>query len=129
MMNTNPVNVNKLNNDSSLSAERSVIGSLILDNDVYDRISDILTPQDFFTPAHKIVYQHIQKMANEGRAYDLVTLFDSLESEDLGELAGGLHYLAEIAKDTPTTVNAKAYAEIVRNKAIKRKLSKALLEA
>jgi replicative DNA helicase len=129
MMNTNPVNANKLNNDSSLSAERSVIGSLILDNDVYDRISDILTPQDFFTPAHKIVYQHIQKMANEGRAYDLVTLFDSLASEDLGELAGGLHYLAEITKDTPTTVNAKAYAEIVRNKAIKRKLSRALLEA
>ncbi|WP_440994777.1 DnaB-like helicase N-terminal domain-containing protein, partial [Cysteiniphilum litorale] len=50
MMNTNSVNTNKLNNDSSLSAERSVIGSLILDNDVYDRISDILTPQDFFTP-------------------------------------------------------------------------------
>ena len=119
----------KPNADSSLLAERSVIGSLILDNDVYDRISDVLTPQDFFHPSNKLIYRHIQKLASDGKAYDLVTLFDSLQSEKLGELAGGLHYLAEIARDTPTTVNAKAYAEIVRNKAIKRKLSKALLEA
>jgi replicative DNA helicase len=81
MMDANPINANKLNNDSSLSAERSVIGSLILDNDVYDRISDILTPQDFFHPANKLIYKHIQKLASDGKAYDLVTLFDSLESE------------------------------------------------
>ena len=118
-----------INQLQSLDAERSVIGSLILDNDVYDRISDILAPQDFFNTANKLIYQHIQKLSSDGKPYDVITLFDSLVSENLGEVAGGLHYLAEIARDTPTTVNAKAYAEIVKNKAIKRKLSKALLES
>ncbi len=119
----------KQNNDSSLLAERSVIGSLILDNDVYDRISDILTPQDFFHPANKLIYKHIQKLANDGKAYDIVTLEELLAQESLSDQVGGIGYLAEIAKETPTTVNVKAYAEIVRNKAIKRKLSKALIEA
>lgn len=118
-----------INQLQSLDAERSVIGSLILDNDVYDRISDILAPQDFFNTANKLIYQHIQKLSSDGKPYDVITLFDSLVSENLGEVAGGLHYLAEIARDTPTTVNAKAYAEIVKNKAIKRKLSKALIES
>ncbi|WP_440993531.1 replicative DNA helicase [Cysteiniphilum litorale] len=113
----------------SISAERSVIGSLILDNDVYDRISDILTPQDFFHPANKLIYKHIQKLASDGKAYDVVTLEESLAQESLSDQVGGIGYLAEIAKDTPTTVNVRAYADIVRNKAIKRKLSKALLEA
>jgi replicative DNA helicase len=84
-------------NDSSLLAERSVIGSLILDNDVYDRISDVLTPQDFFHPSNKLIYRHIQKLASDGKAYDLVTLFDSLQSEKLGELAGGSRVIVKFS--------------------------------
>ena len=102
---------------------------MILDNDVYDRISDLLSPQDFFHPANQIIYHHIQKLASKGRVYDVVTLEESLAQENLSEQVGGLGYLAEIANNTPTTANVKTYAEIVRNKAIKRKLSKALLAA
>ena len=74
----------------SISAERSVIGSLILDNDVYDRISDILTPQDFFHSANKFIYKHIQKLASDGKAYDVVTLEESLAQESLSDQVGGI---------------------------------------
>ena len=117
------------NQEVSIYAERSVIGSLILDNDVYDRISDILTPNDFFHSANHIIYQHIQKLASNGKVYDLITLEESLANDGLSDQVGGIGYLAEIANNTPTTVNVKAYAEIVKNKSIKRKLSKALLES
>ena len=117
------------NQEVSIYAERSVIGSLILDNDVYDRISDILTPNDFFHSANRIIYQHIQKLASNGKVYDLITLEESLANDGLSDQVGGIGYLAEIANNTPTTVNVKAYAEIVKNKSIKRKLSKALLES
>ena len=117
------------NQEVSIYAERSVIGSLILDNDVYDRISDILTPNDFFHSANRIIYQHIQKLASNGKVYDLITLEESLANNGLSDQVGGIGYLAEIANNTPTTVNVKAYAEIVKNKSIKRKLSKVLLES
>ena len=113
----------------SIDAERSVIGALILDNDVYDRISDIITPSDFYHPANRLLYQHIQKLANNGTVYDVLTLEESLASEGLSDQVGGIGYLAEIAKNVPTTQNIKYYAQIVKNKAIKRKLSKALLES
>ena len=113
----------------SIDAECSVIGALILDNDVYDRISDIITPSDFYHPSNRLVYQHIQKLANNGTVYDVVTLEESLASDGLSEQVGGIGYLAEIAKNVPTARNIKYYAEIVKNKAIKRKLSKALLES
>ena len=117
------------NQEVSIYAERSVLGALILDNDVYDRISDILTANDFFYPANRLIYQHMQKLANNGTAYDIVTLDESLANEGLRDQVGGIGYLAEIAKDVPTARNIKYYAEIVKNKSIKRKLSKALLES
>ena len=113
----------------SMDAERSVLGALILDNDVYDRISDILAPADFFYAPHRYVYEHIQRLAVKGKPYDVVTLSDSLTSVQLPDQEIGLAYLAEIVNNTATAVNVKFYAEIVKNKAIKRKLSRALIES
>jgi len=119
-----------LNNQlQSMDAERSVIGALILDNDVYDRISDLLTPADFFYSPHRAVYAHIQQLADKGKPYDVITLSDSLTTAKLPDQEIGLPYLADIVKNTATAINIKSYAEIVKNKAIKRKLSQALIES
>ncbi|WP_119343156.1 replicative DNA helicase [Facilibium subflavum] len=119
----------KINQLKSSDAEQSVIGALILDNNAYDRISDILTPQDFFYIPNQLVYQHIEGLAGKGKPFDVITLSDSLNQSKLLDQVGGLAYLAKIAKDTPSSVNIKAYADIVRNKAIKRKLSNALMQS
>lgn len=118
-----------INQLKSSDAEQSVIGALILDNDSFDRISDVLTPQDFFHVPNQIVYKHIESLAGKGKPFDVITLSDSLGEANLLEQVGGLSYLARIAKDTPTAVNIRAYADIVRNKAIKRKLSGALTQS
>ncbi|MBK2124744.1 replicative DNA helicase [Fangia hongkongensis] len=118
-----------VNQDNAILAEQSVIGSLILDNDVYDRIGEMLRAEDFFHPANQILYQHIQQLAESGQVYDVVTLETSLAKARLIDQVGGIGYLAEIANNTPTTTNVVAYAEIVRKKSITRKLSKSLLEA
>jgi len=117
---------NKINQLQSTDAERSVIGSLLLDNAVFDRVSDSLTPSDFFHVPHQIIYKHIEQLAQNGQPFDVVTLSDSMQVSKTIDQVGGLGYLAEIAKDTPTSQNITAYADIVKNKSIKRKLSQAL---
>ena len=120
---------NNLNQLQSQNAEASVIGALILLNDSYDRISDVLSAQDFFHVQHQIIYKHIQRLAGEGKPFDVITLSESLKEAQLLDEAGGLSNLATIAKNTATADNIAAYADIVRKKAIRRKLSNELGEA
>lgn len=101
---------------SSIDAERSVIGGLILDNEAWFKIEEILKPEDFYSSQHRIIFRQMQKLIQDESPFDIITLSDSLSNEKLLEQAGGLHYLAEIAKNTPTAANVVAYAEIVKER-------------
>lgn len=101
---------------SSIEAERSVLGGLILDNEAWPQIEEILTAEDFYLSQHRVIFQQMQKLIQQAIPFDIITLSDALNNEKLIDQAGGLHYLAEIAKNTPTAMNVAAYANIVKER-------------
>ena len=108
----------------SIEAEQSVIGGLLLDNEVWDQVADRVCEQDFYRQDHRLIFRSIVHLAEEGQPYDVVTLSDWLKQREELTNAGGLAYLGDLAKDTPSSANIKAYAKIVREKSILRQLIK-----
>jgi len=104
----------------SIEAERSVLGSVLIDNAVFDSVS-FLTSDDFYSAAHRSIFAKISDHLNNGRAVDPVILHESWA--EINE-NGGLSYLGSLVKGTPTTANVKAYAGIVKKKARLRGLAK-----
>ena len=106
----------------SIEAEQSVIGGLLLENEALDKIADILKAEDFYQFDHKTIFQHIAKLIERNRPADIVTVAESLESTAELSGIGGIAYLGALAQNTPTAANIRRYAEIVRERAIMRKL-------
>ncbi len=106
----------------SLEAEQSLIGGILLDNQAWERVADLANEADFYRDDHRRIYRHISRLIDLGKPADVVTVFESLEKNGEAEQAGGLAYLAEIANNTPSAANIRRYAEIVRERAILRKL-------
>ncbi|HQU50673.1 MAG TPA: DnaB-like helicase N-terminal domain-containing protein, partial [Casimicrobiaceae bacterium] len=77
----------------SLEAEQSVLGALLLDNEAADKIGDVLSAADFYSDAHRIIYDHAARLIGEGRPADAVTLAESLASAGKLDHVGGLAYL------------------------------------
>lgn len=107
---------------NSLEAEQSVIGGLLLENEALDKIADLLAPDDFYRHDHKVIYQHISKLIERNKPADIVTVAESLENSAELTTIGGIAYLAALAQNTPTAANIRRYAEIVRERAVMRKL-------
>ena len=106
----------------SMEAEQSVIGGLMLDNQAWDNIADIVNEQDFYRHDHALIFRAIAALADESQPYDVVTVSEWLGSRNELDSIGGLAYLSILANDTPTAVNVKAYANIVREYSILRAL-------
>lgn len=106
----------------SLEAEQSVLGGLLLDNEAWDRVGEKVVAQDFYSRAHRIVFETIGSLIELGEPVDLITLSEALENEQRLDDAGGFVYLAEMMKNTPSAANITAYAEIVRERAVTREM-------
>ncbi len=106
----------------SVEAEQSLLGGLLLDNSARDRIADIVTESDFYRDDHRRIFRHIALLIERARPADVVTVFESIEKSNVVEQAGGLAYLGEIANNTPSAANIRRYAEIVRERAVLRRL-------
>jgi replicative DNA helicase len=106
----------------STEAEQSVLGGLLLDNQAYDRIADKVSEADFYTSNHAIMYAAIVRMLSVNSEVDIVTLAEELESRQQLTKVGGIVYLGELAQNTPTSANIERYAEIVRDRSLKRQM-------
>ena len=106
----------------SLEAEQSLIGGLMLDNMAWDKVGDMIAEMDFYRDDHRRIFRHISRLIEQGKPADVVTVYESLEKNNESEAAGGLAYLGEIANSTPSAANIRRYAEIVRERAVLRKL-------
>lgn len=104
----------------SIEAECSVLGALLLDNRVFDRVGDVLTDADFYRYEHRLIYAAITELITASRPADTITVFENLQSSGKGESVGGLAYLGELATYIPSPANARRYAEIVREHAVLR---------
>ncbi len=109
----------------SVEAEQAVIGGLMLAPDSLDRVGDFLTEHDFYRRDHRLIYRAIRDLSEKNRPFDAVTLGEWFETNNLSEQIGGTGYLIELASTTPSAANIKAYAEIVREKAVMRQLIEA----
>jgi replicative DNA helicase len=106
----------------SIEAEQSVLGGLLLDNTAWDKIADLLTAGDFYRHDHRLIFQAIGKLREADKPADVVTVFEALQSAGRIDDAGGLPYLNALAQNTPSAANIRRYAEIVRDRAILRRL-------
>ncbi|WP_395694299.1 replicative DNA helicase [Piscinibacter sp.] len=106
----------------SIEAEQSVLGGLLLDNSAWDRAGDLLTDSDFYRWEHRHIYAAIGALVNATRPADVITVFEQLQSHGKAEECGGLVYLNALAQSVPSAANLRRYAEIVRERAILRKL-------
>jgi replicative DNA helicase len=106
----------------SLEAEQSLLGGLMLDNAMWDEVADRLTPIMFYRQEHCLVFQAIQQLAERDQPMDVVTISEALEQVHQLDQAGGLAFLAELARNTPSATNVVAYAEIVRDRHALRQL-------
>lgn len=106
----------------SLESESSILGGLLLDNNAWDRVADLLTDSDFYQHEHQLIYAAIGKLINASKPADVVTVFELLRDTGQAEAVGGLVYLNALAQFVPSASNIRRYAEIVRERAILRKL-------
>jgi replicative DNA helicase len=106
----------------SVESESSVLGALLLDNGAWDRVGDLLAEADFYRNEHRLVFHAIATLMNANRAADVVTVFEHLQRHGKAEDAGGLLYLNSLAQYVPSAANCRRFAEIVRERAILRKL-------
>ncbi len=107
----------------SLEAEQSVLGGLLLDNNAWEKIADLLTGADFYRADHRQIYHHISGLVENNKPADVLTVVESLERSGKLEEVGGQAYIGSLAVNTPSAANIRRYAEIVRERAIMRKLA------
>lgn len=106
----------------SLDAEKSTLGSLLVDKEAVVKVSDFLGADDFYHDAHRSIYESILELYDKRSPIDLVTLTNSLEKKKELKLVGGASYLALLANEVPTATHIFQYATIVKEKAILRRL-------
>jgi replicative DNA helicase len=106
----------------SIEAEQSVIGGLLLDNNAWDRIADLIRSDDFYRYDHRLIFEHILKLVDRSRPADVITVYEALQNSGKADDAGGLGYLNSVAQYTPSASNIRRYAEIVRDKSVLRRL-------
>ena len=106
----------------SIEAESSVLGGLLLDNTAWDRVGDLLKDGDFYRYEHKLIFVSVRDLVNANKPADVITVYEQLQSIGKSEEIGGLAYLNSLAQYVPSASNIRRYAEIVRERAILRKL-------
>ena len=106
----------------SIEAEQSVLGGLLIDNGAWDRAGDLLGDGDFYRYEHRLIYAAIGTLVNATKPADVITVYEQLQSLGKAEEVGGLAYLNALAQSVPSAANLRRYAEIVRERAILRKL-------
>ncbi|MBB1485244.1 replicative DNA helicase [Oceanospirillum sediminis] len=109
----------------SLEAERSVLGGMLLDNEAWDGVAERITANDFYRKDHQLIFMAMEGLAEKAQPFDVVTISEILDQKNELEQIGGLAYLAELARNTPSASNIVAYAEIVRERSTLRQLIRA----
>jgi replicative DNA helicase len=112
----------------NLDAEMSLLGAVLIDEETLADVSEHVSPKDFYDKRHKTIYDGMMRLYERHRPVDLLTLSDELRKKDEFDAIGGSAYLTELTNYVPTAAHAEAYAEMVAQKAVRRRLIKASAE-
>lgn len=106
----------------SIEAEQAILGGLMLDNGVWDKIGHKLCEADFYQTSHRILFNACTSLVSKNQPFDVVTVLEWLKNTSQLDDVGGEAYLFELANNTPSVANVNAYADIVREKSVQRQL-------
>ena len=106
----------------SVEAEQSVLGSILVKPESFEKIAGMLSPDDFYMEEHKAIFSAVTDMFLNSRTIDTVTLVDALVQGGYRDKSGGIQYLTQIAQVVPSAANIRDYAKIVKEKALLRRL-------
>ncbi|MGK2925119.1 MAG: replicative DNA helicase [Lysobacterales bacterium] len=106
----------------SIEGEQAVLGGLLLSPRAFDQVADVVTEADFYREDHRLIFRAISELSNKGRPCDAVTVTEWFESHGVVDQVDGGAYVSQLASNTPSAANVRAYAEIVREKSVLRQL-------
>ena len=112
-------------NEQAREAERAVLGGLMLETHRFDTVIQVIKENDFDGKDHQIIFQSMSELIEENKPLDPLTVSEKLDNKNSLNKIGGKDYLIELATSTPSAANLEAYAEIIRQRSITRKLMKA----
>jgi replicative DNA helicase len=112
----------------SLEVEASLLGSLLIDGDNFVKISDQIDPNDFYGERHRVIFSAMRRLYDKRSQLDILTLSEQLKNMGRLDDIGGSGYLTELTNTVPTAAHLEQYAEIVADKAIRRRLISASQE-
>ena len=104
----------------NLEMECAVLGALMVDQDAYSQVSELLKPESFYDHRHQLIYQAVQSLSAEQKPVDIMTIIDKLESLDILEEAGGPSYVMQINSQISSSAHLEYHAKIVEEKSILR---------
>lgn len=116
-----------MENLTRFDAEQSVIGSILIDNESFDKVS-FLSVDDFYSGHHKLIFKKIIELIDSGVSIDPITMADRFNDDDLDRIGGGA-YLVDLYKNTPSARNVVSYADIVKDMSNRRKVFASMQEA
>ncbi|WP_339648898.1 replicative DNA helicase [Halopseudomonas pelagia] len=106
----------------SIEAEQAVLGGVMLENTTWERVVELLSEPDFYRHDHRLIFRALASLASRNQPFDVVTLAEELDRDGLIDQVGGLAYLGQLAKNTPSVANISAYTHIIRERSTLRKL-------
>ena len=112
------------NTEQVRELERAILGGLMLETERYDAVSEIIEFSDFEGQDHQNIFQSMGELVNSNKPLDPLTVSDRLDSKNLLTRAGGKNYLIDLASTSPSAANLEAYAGMIRQKSISRRLMK-----
>ena len=115
-------NNNNKKQPSNLEAEQSLIGSILVNNDIIDEVANIINPNSFYDPAHIKIYEVIEILNNKGMVANPITLKNYFEKDDMLNEVGGTEYLVKLTRFSSSKKQAVDYAKIVHEMYLRREL-------
>ncbi|MDP2762967.1 MAG: replicative DNA helicase [Enterobacteriaceae bacterium] len=106
----------------SIEAEQAVLGGIMIDNTTWEKIADRLNNNDFYEKNHKLIFKAMLALISENKPLDIITISENLEKKNDLEKIGGIKYLSKLAKNTTSTANIIIYSNIIKDRALLRKL-------
>ena len=113
---------NKNKQPSNLEAEQALLGSIMVNNDIIDEISTLISPIIFFDPAHIKIYEVIQSLNNKGMIANPITLKNFFEKDNMLDEVGGTEYLVKLTRFSSSMKQAVDYAKIIHEMYLRREL-------
>lgn len=107
----------------STEAEQSLIGGLLLDNQRFEVVEDIITADDFYRQEHRAIYTAIASLIRKDTPADVLTVTEALGDSGELEAVGGMAYIGSLVSNTPSAASVKAYANIVRDRSLRRRMT------